>query len=109
MSFASRVQSMDASLLKVFGDQCTYTSGTGEPVTITAMIEYELSFYSQYTDIASGGVVITCLTSDMPKPRNGDKLTDAQGKHWKILKPIENDDNVVAVSAVQDHRAPDLT
>ena len=109
MSFAFAVQGMDASLIKVFGELCTYAPATGEPSTFNAVIEYELSFYSQVTDVASGGVVITCLTADMPKPRHGDKITDSQGKHWKILKPIENDGNVIAVSAVQDHRAPDLT
>lgn len=109
MSFGIAIKSMDASLIKTFGEPCTYTPATGEPDTFDAVIEYELSYYSQVTDIASGGVVITCLASDMPKPRHGDKLTDSQGKHWKILKPIENDGNVIAVSAVQNHRAPDMT
>ena len=109
MSFGIAIKGMDASLIKTFGEPCTYTPATGEPGTVDAVIEYELSYYSQVTDIASGGVVITCLASDMPKPRHGDKLTDSQGKHWKILKPIENDGNVIAVSAVQDHRAPDMT
>lgn len=109
MSFAKAAAGMDAALVKTFGETCTYTPLNGEPVELSAVIEYELSFYTQFTDVVSGGVVITVLVADVPNPKNGDKLTDASGKNWKILKPLENDGSVAIVNAVQDHRAPGLT
>ena len=109
MSFPSASRDMDAHLIHTFGELCTYTPVQGEPSRFDAVIEYEVTMYAQYTDVASGGVVITCLSVDMVSPRNGDQLQDSQANHWKILKPIENDGNVISVSAVRDPRAPDIT
>lgn len=113
MSFATGIKSMDAHLIKTFGEPCTYqpiiNGKAGEPFLLNAVIEYELSVYTQITDVVSGGVVITFLADEVPKPRNGDTLRDNSGNHWKILKPLESDDSITSVTAVLDHRAPELT
>lgn len=109
MSFATGIKRMDADLIKTFGEYCTYEPVSGTPSQFYGVIEYELSSYTQITDIISGGVIITCLVSDMPDPKNGDKLIDQAGNHWKILRPLENDDSVISVTAVRDPRYPELT
>lgn len=109
MSFMGEVMAMDATLVDGFGDPCQYrVNGTDTVIDLNAVVEYELQFYPQFTDVVAGGVIITLKAADI-RPQQGDQLTDNDGKRWKILKPLENDGSIVLVSATLDHRAPDLT
>lgn len=110
MSFTTAFKKMDVDLVRTFGELCLYESikTPGESVELYAVIDYEISFYTQLTDIGSGGVVITAQVNNMPAPCNADRITDNDGNRWKILKIIENDGSIISVSAVRDPRASEL-
>lgn len=110
MNFPNDVQVMDEQLVKTFGESCQYRiKATSTDLDLMAVVEYELQFYPQYTDVVAGGVVITLRCADVARPQKGDRLTDSNGKMWKILKPLENDGSIVLVAATVDHRSADMT
>ncbi|GAA4652389.1 hypothetical protein GCM10023116_46730 [Kistimonas scapharcae] len=104
MGFMQQVAAMDASLVLAFGEPVTYYPvGPAGSKPTHAIIDHDIQFYTEYTDIISGGVVITLLSADVPDPKHDDRIRDATGKFWKVLRKLESDGSIVTVNAAVDY------
>ena len=104
MGFLQDVADMDASLVLAFGEPVTYYPiGPEGKKPVHAIIDNDLQFYTEYTDVVSGSVVITLLAAEVPDPKHDDRVRDGNGKFWKVLRKLEDDGSIITVNAAVDY------